>query len=141
MRLVRADALDAMVDGADAGREKQPFRRVHGDEGIEDRGTRYHKLMPQHLLDPGALVGDAGDVTELAAGDRGGHADLAHERRLHRRGLALAAPDRVDALDGSDIVREANLPPLGAFPDRTTPPPDAEIGPSGPGPIGRRNDC
>ena len=85
MRLARADALDAMIDGADAGGEEQPFRRVHGEPGIEDRRARHHQGMPQHFLDMGALVGDAGDMAELAAGDGGGHADLPHGRRLERR--------------------------------------------------------
>src|SRR6478735_8496385 len=53
-------------------------------------------------------------ASPFAAGDRGGHADLAHDRRLHRRRLALADPDRVDALDGRDIVGKANLHRLGA---------------------------
>ena len=82
MRLARADALDAMVDGADAGREPQPFRRVHGrwqGSRITARGiTSGWRSASLTLV---RLVGDAGDGGELAAGDRGRHADLAHRRR------------------------------------------------------------
>jgi hypothetical protein len=49
MRLARADAFDAMIDGADAGRQPQPFRRVHGEPGIEDHRARHHQRMAQHL--------------------------------------------------------------------------------------------
>ena len=96
MRLARSRALDAMVDGADAGRQEQPFRRVHGDGGIEDGRARHHERMPQHLLHLRRGVGDAGDGAELAAGDRGRHADLAHGRRRQRRR---------DALDGRGCAR------------------------------------
>ena len=55
MRLARAQAFDAMIDGADAGRQEQPFRRVHGD--ARDRGSTARgitRAMAQHLLDLGA---------------------------------------------------------------------------------------
>src|SRR6266446_1157255 len=36
----RADALDAVVDRADAGREPQPFGRVHGNSWVEHDRAR-----------------------------------------------------------------------------------------------------
>ena len=101
MRLARAQALDAMVDGADAGRKPQPFGRVQGHGGIEDHGARHHQIMAQHFLDLGALVGDAGQRAELAAGDGRRDADLAHRRCRHRRHHAPACPDPVDVIDGA----------------------------------------
>ena len=83
MRLARTDALDAVIDGADAGRQEQPFRRVHGQR--RDRGSP-RAASPadgaSRSLTLVRLVGDAGDGAELAAGNRGGHADLAHRRRV-----------------------------------------------------------
>ena len=127
-----------MVDGADAGGQKQPFRRVHGDGGIEDRGARHHEGMAQHLLDLGALVGDAGDGAELAAGNRGRHADLAHRRRVDVRRDALAGADPVDVLDAADIVGKADLHRLGAVGDRAAADRDDEVGVGGAGLLRRR---
>ena len=118
MGLARAQAFDAMVDGADAGRQKQPFGRVHGKGGIEDRGARHHQLMAQHFLDLGARVGDAGDGTEFAAGNRRRHADLAHRRRVHRRRDAFVGSNSLDILDRANVIGEAELHGLGAVGDR-----------------------
>jgi len=128
-----------MIDGADAGRKKQPFRRVHGQRGIEDRRARHHQVVAQHFLDLGALVGDAGDRAELAAGNRGRHADLAHDRRIDRRRDALVGPDPVDILDAANIVGEADLHRLGAVGDRAAAHRDDEIGIGGAGLFGSRD--
>src|SRR5438270_5586131 len=56
----RADVLDRMIDGADAGRQKQPFRGVHSGARIEDYALRHHEWMPEALLDVARSVGAAG---------------------------------------------------------------------------------
>ena len=140
MGLPRADALDTMVDGADAGRQKQPFGRVHGDGGIEDRGARHHQFMAQHFLDLGARVGDAGDGAEFAAGNRRGHADLAHRRRVHRRCDAFVDSNSFDILDRANVVGETKLHGLGAVGDRAAAYRDDKIGTGRLGLLGGGND-
>ena len=66
IRLVRADALDAMVDGADAGRQPQPFGRVQGDRWVQDDRPRDDPRMAKELLYLGSFIHDAGDGAELA---------------------------------------------------------------------------
>ena len=136
--LARADALDAMVDGADAGRQKQPFRRVHGKRRIEDHRARNGQAMRQHLLHFRRLVGDAGDRGKLAAGDRGRHADLPHRRRVHRRRDATAGADPFDAVDVADIVGEAKLHRLGAVGDRAAADGHDQVGLGARGPVRSR---
>ena len=106
-----------MIDGANAGRQEQPLRGVHGEPGIEDRGARHQQRMAQHFLDPRFLVGDAGNRREFAAGDRRRHADLAHAqarangrrcpgrewRRCLRRSQTLLARQSCTALAPSVI--------------------------------------
>ena len=133
MRLARADALDAMIDGADSGREPQPFRRVHAEPGIEDHRARHQQRMAQRFLDLGLLVGDAGRGGELAAGNRRRHADLAHRRRGELRRSAATGPDPVDVVGIADVVGEAKLHRLGAVGDRTAADRDDEIGIRGAG--------
>ena len=133
MRLARADALDAMIDGADAGRQPQPFRRVRAEPGIEDHRARHQQRMAQRFLDLGLLVGDAGRGGELAAGNRRRHADLAHGRRGELRRSAATGPDPVDVFGIADIVGEAKLHRLGAVGDRTAADRDDEIGIGGAG--------
>ncbi len=140
MRLAGADAFDAMIHRADAGREEQPFRRVHGQPGIENGRARDGEGMPQPLLHMGAFVGDPCDVAELAAGDRGGHADLPHDRRLELRLLAAAGADVVDALDRRDIIGKTELHRLGAIGDRAAADGDDEIGLGVAGLVGGGND-
>ena len=129
-----------MVDGADAGRKQQPFRRVHGDGGIEDGGARHRQSMAQHFLGPAAQVGDAGDGAEFAAGDRGRHADLTHGRRRDVGGEPLVGPDPVNVLDAAHIVGEAKLHRLGAVGDRAAAHGDDEIGVGGARLLGGGND-
>ena len=128
MRLARAQAFDAMVDGADAGRQPQPLRRVQGHGGIEDGGAGHHELVAHRFLDLAANIGDAGDRAEFAAGDGGGHADLAHRRGLQRWCCALRGADRIDGLDAANIVGETELHRLGAVGDRAAADGDDEIG-------------
>jgi hypothetical protein len=139
MRPARAQAFDAVVDGADAGRQKQPFRRVHGDGGIEDRRARHHQRVRQSLFDLGMFIGDPGNGAELAAGNRGGHTDLAHRWWIQLRDATLVGTDPVDILDASDIVGEADLHRLGAVGDRAAADGDDEIGARGAGLLGRRD--
>ena len=136
MRLARADALDAMVDGANAGRQKQPFRRVRSKLWIEDHRARDRQRMTHHLLHFGGLVGDPGAGAEVAAGDRGRRADLAHDGGIHRRRRALDGPDLVDAFDGADIVGKAKLDGLGAVGDRAAADGDDQVGVGGAGLLG-----
>ena len=84
----RAVGLDRMIDRADAGREPQPFRRVHGDGGIEDHRERDDAGMDVGLLQPQPRLGDAGACVEFAAAQRGRHADLPHPRRAVLREAA-----------------------------------------------------
>ena len=128
VRLARADALDAMIDGADSGRKPQPFRRVHAEPGIEDHRARHQQRMAQRFLDLGLLVGDASRGGELAAGNRRRHADLAHRRRGELRRSAATGPDPVDVVRIADIVGEAELHRLGAVGDRTAADGNDEIG-------------
>ena len=140
MRFARAQALDAMVDGADAGRKPQPFRRVHGHGGIEDRRARHHEVMAHHFLDLAALLGDAGDRAELAAGNRGRHADLAHGRRIHWRRDAPGRPDPVDVVGGANVIGKAKLHRLGAVRDRAAADRDDEVGAGAARLLGGGND-
>ena len=129
-----------MVDGADAGRQKQPFGRVHGQGGIEDRGARHHQFMAQHFLDLGARVGDARDGAEFAAGNRRRHADLAHRRRIHRRCDAFVDSNSFDILDGANVIGEAKLHGLGAVGDRAAAYRHDKIGIGRSGLLGGSND-
>ncbi len=128
VRLARADALDAMVDGADAGRQEQPVRRVHREFRIEDGGAWHHQRMAQHLLLPLGLVGDACDRGEFAAGDRGRHADLPNCRRIHLGRDAATGADGVDAVGCGDIVGEAELHRFGTIRDRAAADGDDQVG-------------
>lgn len=128
MGLTRADRLDTVVEGADAGREEQPFRRVHRDGGIEDGRARHRERMPQHLLHMSAEVGHARNRRELAAGNRGRHADLTHGWRGHLRRNALMHADALDAVDVVDAVGETELHGLGAVSDRAPANGDDQVG-------------
>ena len=98
-----------MIDRADAGREPQPFRRVHGDGGIEDHRERDDAGMDVGLLQPQPRLGDAGARVELAAAQRGRHADLPHPRRAVLREAPLAR-DLVDhGAEGLEPIRLANV--------------------------------
>ena len=110
-----------MIDGADAGRKPQPFRRMHGYRRIENGRARHHQVMAQHFLDLGARVGDPGDGAELASGDGRGNADLASPRSIHVRRHTLHRSNPVDVVDGADIVGEAKLDGFGAVGDRAAP--------------------
>jgi hypothetical protein len=136
MRLARAQAFDAVIDGADAGRQKQPFRRVYGDGGVEDRRTRHHLGMGQSLLDLGVFVGDPGNGAEFAAGNRGGYADLTHRWWIQLRDATLVGADPVDILDAPDVIGEADLHRLGAVGDRAAADRDDEVGAGGAGLLG-----
>ncbi len=74
--LAGADALDAMIDRSDPGREPKPLGRVHGGGWIEHHRTRNDLRMPEQLLDPAPLVGDAGNGAELAGREGRRHRDL-----------------------------------------------------------------
>ncbi len=105
----RAVGLDRMIDGADAGREPQPFRRVHGDGGIEDHREGDEAGMDVGLLQPQPRFGDAGPRVEFAAAQRRRHADLAHPRRAVLRETSFAR-DLVDhGAEGFEAVRLANV--------------------------------
>lgn len=76
----------------------------------------------------GGAVGDACDRAELAAGDRGRHADLTHGRRRHLGRDALVHADTLDAVDIVDAVGEAELHRLGAVGDRAAAHGDDQVG-------------
>ena len=98
-----------MIDRADAGREPQPFRRVHGDGRIEDHHERDDAGMNIGLLQPQPRLGDAGTRVEFAAAERRRHADLPHPRRAVLREVPLAC-DLVDhGAEGFQPVRLANV--------------------------------
>ena len=105
----RAKGLDRMIDGADAGREPQPFRRVHGDGGIEDHAERDEAGMDIGLLQPQPRLGDAGPGVEFAAAQRGRHADLPHARRAILRETPLARHLVDHGAEGFQPVRLANV--------------------------------
>ena len=71
-----------MIDGANARRQPQPFRRVRAEPGIENCRARHQQRMAQRFLDLGPFIGDAGRGREFAAGDRGRRADLADGGRF-----------------------------------------------------------
>ena len=83
--LAGADALDAVVDRANTGRQPQPFGRVHRDRGVEHHRARDDPRMPEQLLDPVPLVGDAGDGAEFACRQCRRHRDLPHRGRVAGR--------------------------------------------------------
>ena len=130
-----------MVDGANAGREKQPFRRVQAEPGIEDHRARHRQWMAQRLLDLGLLVGDAGGRGKLAAGNRRRHADLAHGGGLELRRSAAAGADAIDVVGVTDVVGEAKLDSLGAIGDRAAADGHDQVGIGGAGLFGRGNHC
>ena len=98
-----------MIDRADAGREPQPFRRVHGDGGIEDHHERDDAGMDIGLLQPQPWLGDAGTRIELAAAQRRRHADLAHPGRAILREVPLARGLVDHGTEGFQSVRLANV--------------------------------
>src|SRR5579871_4790436 len=98
-----------MVDSANAGREKQPFRRVNGDGWIEDDGARHGEFMPEQFLHFRARVGDAGKRGELAARNCGGNADLAPGGRSQRRNEAIDGAEGIDAFEPTSVVSKAEL--------------------------------
>src|SRR5262245_1017573 len=134
MRLARADALDAMVDGAHPGRQPEPFGCVASDGRVEDHGGRDDARMSQEFLHLRAFVGDARDGAEFTAGNGRWYADLTHSRRVHggrRADGAVGALDRaqrVHCIRGADVVGKAHLHGLGAVRDRAAADGDDEIG-------------
>ena len=98
-----------MVDGADAARQPQPFRRVHGNGGIEDHHERNDAGMDIGLLQPQPWLGDAGTRIELAAAQRGRHADLAHPRCAILREVPFARGLVDHGTEGFQPVRLANV--------------------------------
>ena len=74
--LAGTDALDAMIDRANAGREPKPFGRVHGDGRIEHHRARNDIRMAEQLFDPAPLVADARNGAELAGRQCRRHRDL-----------------------------------------------------------------
>ena len=86
----RADVLHRVVDGADAGRQEQPFRRVDSRGRVQDHAARHHLRVAVALLHLPHRVGAAGGRGELASREGGGHRDRAHSGRVHRRALGAA---------------------------------------------------
>ena len=121
--LAGADALDAMVDRADAGRQPQPFGRVHGDRRIEHHGARDDLRVAEQLLHPMALVGDPGNRAEFAGRQCRRHGDLPHRGRIAGRRSEGAVrrfdgAQTVERLGSADAVCEAQLHRLRAVSDR-----------------------
>ena len=108
-----------MIDGPDAGRQPQPLGRVRGNRWIEHHGARNDLRMPEELLDPPTLVGDAGNSAELPGREGGRNGNLAD-----RRGFAWRRPEGVvwpfdrpvivECLRGADVVRQTELDGFGA---------------------------
>ena len=89
----RADVLDRVIDGADAGRQEQPFGRVDARLRIEDHGARHHQRMAVALLDVPRGVGAAGRRGELAG-------------RQVSSGSRSSAPRRVDFAGAAPCRRQ-----------------------------------
>src|SRR3954453_23615221 len=85
MRPTRAHAFDTMVQRADTGRQPKPSRSVYGHGRVQHHGTRDDQGGAEQLFYLAALVGDAGDRTELSTGERRRHGDLSDDRRPARR--------------------------------------------------------
>ncbi len=94
----------------------------------------------KRFLDLGLLVGDTRRGREVAAGNRGRHADLAHRRRGELRRSAATGPDPVDVIGMADIVGEAKLHRLGAVGDRTAADGNNDVGVGGACLVRRGND-
>src|SRR3954470_9880088 len=84
IRATGAHAFDAMVHCADAGRQPEPSRRVYSHGRVEHHGTRDDEWVAEQLLHLAALVGNAGDPTELSTGERRRHGNLSDHRRPAR---------------------------------------------------------
>ena len=143
VRLERGERLGRVIDGADAGRQPQPFRRVDGDRGIEHDGDRNRHALLIALLLLDRLVGRPRQRVELAARQRRRHADHPHVRRIeHRRdhravGLDAGA-EGVEALDCRDIVLEEDRDDLARVGDRAAADRDDQVGTRRARRIGRR---
>src|SRR5215831_5542513 len=85
----RADVLDRVIDGTDAGRQKEPLGCVHGNAGIENDAARHHQRMAVALLDVTRGVGAAGRRGELA-----GRQCRRDRDRANVRGPDLRTPRR-----------------------------------------------
>ena len=109
----RAQRLDRMVDGADAGRQPQPVRRVHGDAGVEDHRRGAYEGAGVSLLGAEPCVGAAAQVAELGARQRGGHGDLAAGRGAglrHHPAAVGAHPHMpvVELLDAGQVLGQCH---------------------------------
>src|SRR5215467_7887342 len=136
MRLVRADALDAMVDRANARGKPEPHGRVHANCWIENYGAGNNAWVPQQFLHPSTLIGDAGNRAEVPTRERRWHTDLPHCRSIHlgRPNGSIGSLDRTQQIDriwGTNIVGKAHLDGLGAVSNRTATDRYDEIGPYG----------
>jgi len=124
-----------VIDGADAGGEEEPHRRVPRHFRVENHGLRNHVGMAEHLLGLRGFVGDAGDVRELAGRQGRGNRDLPHRGR-HDGVRRLYAIERGHV---ADIIGEAKLHRLGGVGDRAATQRHDEIGVGRARLLGRRD--
>jgi hypothetical protein len=124
----RAQILHGVIDGADAGREPQWRRRMHGDPRVEHDRARREVGMRVTLLHVARDIGHAGDRRELGAGQRRRHGNDAHREFRRRSAFAPLAAQRVESLRGKDRVGETQLGDLGRVHDRAAADRDEEVG-------------
>src|SRR5262245_26197028 len=125
MRLVGADALDAMVDRANARGKPEPHGRVHCNRWIENYRAWNNAWVSQQLFHLGTLIGDAGNRAEVPTRERRWHTDLPHCRSIHLGWLirpigSLDWTQQIDRIWGANIVGKAHLDRLGTVSNRTT---------------------
>ena len=136
MGLLRAQPLDRMVDGLDAGRQHQVHRRGERRRRIEHDDARHDQAMAEAFLDAMPRVADAGEGVELGRRQRGRHGDHADgvgrrpDRLGGRRGafLRLAGAIEVESLDGHRALPQRDQHHLRGVDHRAAADGDDEIG-------------
>jgi hypothetical protein len=134
-----------VIDGPDAGRQKQPFRRVGARHRIEDDRARDHLGMTEALLDMPRGVGAAGAGRKFARRQGCRDRDHTYPGRLNRRALGAAVRGdlgavSIELLRCRDAIAEAQADHLRRIGDRATAQGDDQIGASLARPVGCGHD-
>ena len=132
----RCKRLGRMVHGADSRGQPQPLGRVQRRARVQHDRHRRHVRMHDAVLLARALVGDAGQSAEFAAGQGRGHA---HERQVRSveggtQPTVLAPGDQreaVEVLRRNDPVAQPQVDDLRGVDHRTAAYRDDHVGAAG----------